>query len=70
MSGAQDSTSLTLDVRPGEYLMVGGNVRVELVQKSGRAARLKVTAPPQIEVKLKPLDACEFRGKHGEIGTS
>lgn len=70
MAAVQDSTSLMLDVRPGEYLLLGGVVRVELVQKSGRVARLKVTAPPQVEVKLKPLQSCDFRGKHGEIATS
>lgn len=69
MASMQNTTSLMLDVRPGEYLLLGGNVRVELIQKSGRAARLKVTAPAQVDVKLKPLEGCDFRGKHGEIAT-
>lgn len=67
MSDSNDLTSLTLDVRPGEFIVVGGIVRVEHVQKSGRAARLKVSAPPQVDVKLKAIDACEFRGKRGEM---
>jgi hypothetical protein len=43
--------SMHFDVRPGEQLLVGG-VRVELVHKSGRLARLKVTAPHDVLVRL------------------
>lgn len=70
MTAPSDTTTLTLDVRPGEFILLGGIVRVELVQKSGRAARLKVTAPHEVDVKLKPLEHAEFRGKHGNVTTS
>jgi len=51
MPAMQDHTYLMLDVRPGEYLLLGGNVRVELVQKSGRVARLRVIAPRDVSVE-------------------
>lgn len=48
-------STLTIDVRPGEIMDIGGVVQVELVHKSGQAARLRVTAPR--EVKLEKKDA-------------
>lgn len=45
--------SLTLDVRPGERVMIGGEmVEVELLHKSGQHARIKVTAPKDVKIKL------------------
>lgn len=45
-------TSLVVDVRPGERLAVGGGkVTVELVQKSGQLARLRVTAPSDVKIE-------------------
>jgi hypothetical protein len=48
--------SLTLDVRPGECLDIAG-VRVEVVHKSGRVARLRVTAPREMAIKVLPSTA-------------
>lgn len=45
--------SLVIDVRPGERLDLGGIVQVELVQKSGQLARLRVTAPRDITIQKK-----------------
>lgn len=45
--------SLTLDVRPGERVLIGGEmVEVELLHKSGQHARIKVTAPTDLRIKL------------------
>lgn len=44
-------SNLIMDIKPGESLDLGGLVRVELVQKSGRIARLKVTAPKDVEIR-------------------
>lgn len=45
-----DLSSVSIDVRPGECLVLSG-VRVELVHKSGRVARLRVTAPRDVRIQ-------------------
>lgn len=52
----QKSSSLIIDIRPGESLSVSG-ITVELVQKSGRLARLRVTAPRDMKIEKKDADA-------------
>jgi hypothetical protein len=43
---------MIVDVRPGDRLdLQGGLVTVELVQKSGQLARLRVTAPREVAIK-------------------
>lgn len=45
-------TSMIVDVKPGDRLdLQGGLVTVELVQKSGQLARLRVTAPREVAIK-------------------
>ena len=47
-----DISHLTIDVRPGEHLMLeGGRIVVELLDKSGKLARLRVTAPRDVSIK-------------------
>lgn len=46
-------SSLVIDVRPGELLDLSGIVQVELVQKSGQLARLRVTAPREVKIEKK-----------------
>ena len=46
-----DSTSLVVDVKPGEVIDLQGVATVELVHKSGQIARLRVTASPDIRIK-------------------
>lgn len=43
--------TMTVDVRPGDRLELGGAVLVEMVAKSGKVARLRVTAPREIRVR-------------------
>ncbi len=46
-------SSLIIDVRPGEVLALSDVVTVELVQKSGQLARLRVTAPREVKIVKK-----------------
>lgn len=54
---------LTVDVRPGESLIIssGQEVSIELVQKSGQLARLRVTAPKDVRIEK----GGQARTKHG-----
>jgi sRNA-binding carbon storage regulator CsrA len=52
-----ETSQLTVDVRPGEHLLLDqGRIVVELVEKSGRLARLRVTAPRDVEIKREEGD--------------
>lgn len=45
-------SQLTVDVRPGEHLLLeGGRIIVELLDKSGKLARLRVTAPRDVSIE-------------------
>lgn len=47
-----DISQLTVDVRPGEHLLLeGGRIIVELLDKSGKLARLRVTAPRDVKIE-------------------
>ena len=44
-------SQLTIDVRPGEHLLLDGRrIVVELLDKSGKLARLRVTAPRDVTI--------------------
>lgn len=43
--------TMCFDVRPGDRLEIAGAVLVEMVAKSGRVARLRVTAPREVLVR-------------------
>jgi sRNA-binding carbon storage regulator CsrA len=47
-------SSVIIDVRLGECLALSDVVTVELVQKSGQLARLRVTAPREVKIEKKP----------------
>lgn len=53
---AHELSSLIVDVRPGERLALSGIVTVELVQKSGQLARLRVTAPREVSIHKEGRD--------------
>lgn len=47
-----DISQLTIDVRPGEHLLLDGRrIVVELINKSGKLARLRVTAPRDVKIE-------------------
>lgn len=61
---------MTMDLRSGDALAIAG-VRVEFIHKSGRQARLRVTAPRDLPIK-KILHSGgdgspDSRAKHGHI---
>ncbi len=44
---------LTLDIKPGDVIALDlGKIKVELVHKSGKLARLRFIAPKETEIKL------------------
>ncbi len=45
-----DRTSLVMDLQPGEAMQLAG-ATVQLVHKSGRAARLRITAPAELKIE-------------------
>jgi pyruvate kinase len=54
---AEEVSQLTVDIRPGEQLsMADGRIIVEILDKSGKLARLRVTAPMDMEIKRKKND--------------
>ena len=44
----------TIEIRAGEALSLAGLVTVELLHKTGRTARLQITAPREVSVEKKP----------------
>jgi len=48
-----EKSVLLIDVRPGEYLELAEMMQVELIQKSGQLARLRVVAPRDVKIVKK-----------------
>ena len=46
-----DRSSVVLDVRPGQWLDLGG-ISIEVLRKSGQVARIRVMAPREVRVRL------------------
>lgn len=61
------ASNMTIDVRPGDRLKIssGQEVSIELIQKSGQLARLRVTAPR--DVRIEKEDG--VRTKHGTVSS-
>lgn len=55
MPDSDGRSTLTVDVTVGEQLVIGDSVVVELLQKSGRSARLRLVAPREVEIRRTPL---------------
>ena len=50
-----EPSNMIFDLRPGDSLRASGPVLVELVHKSGRAARLRVQVPRDVRItKISP----------------
>lgn len=62
-----DETSLIVDVVPGDRLSISSSesVIVELVQKSGQRARLRITAPRDVKITRESQN----RTVHGSMNT-
>lgn len=66
-----ERSTMTVDLRSGDALAMAG-VTIEFVQKSGKQARLRVTAPRDLPIKKIHQDDAgndQSRGKHGFICT-
>lgn len=51
-------SQLTIDVRPGEHLLLDGRrIVVELLEKSGKVAKLRVTAPRNVKIEREDSDS-------------
>lgn len=63
-----DTSSLSIDVRPGERLSIssGAEISIELLQKSGQLARLRVTAGRDVKIEKVVIGS---RTKHGNVTT-
>ena len=59
MMSNKQSPGLVIDLRQGECLSLSGVATVELLHKSGQAARLRVVAPR--EVRIEKLSAQQER---------
>jgi hypothetical protein len=52
---------VVIDLKLGDRVSIGGQlVTIELLQKSGQLARLRVGAPPQVPIKKELHDALRF----------
>lgn len=53
-----EPSQLTIDVRPGEHLLLDGRrIVVELLAKSGKVAKLRVTAPRDVKIEREEANA-------------
>jgi len=68
----RELSTMTVDLRSGDALALAG-VRVEFVHKSGKQARLRVTAPRELPIQKIIHDEASgediARAKHGFIRT-
>lgn len=62
---AGDSSSLILDVRPGEKVRLAGAAEIELVHKSGKLARLRIVAERDVKIEK----TTQTRTMHGNLKT-
>lgn len=52
-------TSLSLDIKPGDVIVIdSGLVKIELVQKTGKRARLRFVADRNTDIRLIKDDQC------------
>lgn len=47
----QDRSILVMDVKPGDVIDIQGIATLEVLKKSGQAARLRMTASPDVRIK-------------------
>lgn len=47
---SESASRLAIDVEPGDTLVLGNDIRIEVQHKNGRLARLVVVAPRSIKI--------------------
>lgn len=68
MSG--DLSKLTIDIRPGDRLSIdGGRIQVDLLEKSGKVARLRVVAPRDMKIQREECDQSRAMCGAHHVGT-
>ena len=73
---AARTTTVYMDLAPGDRLVIGegvellfgGKVDIDMMSKSGRAARMRITAPQ--DVKIERMEVVDSRSKHEMIRTT
>lgn len=50
MSRAARASGLVMDVRQGEALLLGHNIRIDFLEKSGRITRIRICAPLDVRI--------------------
>ena len=60
-------SSLKVGLRPGEGLEIG-DVIVQLIQKSGQVARLRIVAPRDVKIQRRSLDDLDPRMAESSLG--
>jgi hypothetical protein len=50
-------STLSVELRPGDKLLVDGGVVVTMEHKTGRAARLRISAPRSVRISTQPAGA-------------
>jgi len=58
------------ELRVGESLSLAGIVVVEILDKSGRTARLRVTAPRTVVIEKSWAGRGESRATHANLGSA
>ncbi len=61
---------MVIDVRPGESLALSGAATVELVQKSGQLARLRVIAQEEVTIQKQHARSTKVVPSMADLPTS
>lgn len=51
MAGPTRVSGLVMDMRQGEALTLGHNIKIQFMEKSGRVTRVKIVAPLDVKIK-------------------
>lgn len=59
MSSAARVSGLVMDVRHGEALAIGHNIKIHFLEKSGRITRVRISAPLDVRIGKDSEDVAE-----------
>jgi len=62
-----ESDMLVLSRRPGEQIVIGGNIRLTVLEIRGARVRLGIEAPPEVSVDRDEIQAALDREQRTEI---
>lgn len=61
-------SGLVMDMRQGEVITLGHNIKIHFLEKSGRITRVRVAAP--VEVKIKKESERGEESRHATQGST